>query len=63
MEMIDFGMEKYFYREFDNLHVSICRFCPDLVLSGLNVIDDLILDDGELKVIPLSISGSSEPTP
>lgn len=46
--MINFGMEKYFDWELNDLHVSVGSFGPNFVFSGLNIENNLILDDWEL---------------
>lgn len=55
-------MEKNAHRELDTLHVPVSRLCKNLILSGLNIVDDGLLDDGDLEIETLSIKGGGEGT-
>lgn len=62
MKHVDLRMEKNAYRELDTLHVSVSRLCENFILSGLNIVDDGLLDDGDLEIETLSIEGGREGT-
>ncbi len=55
VEFVDFRMEEHADRNSDGLHIAIGSFAFYLSLSGLNIVDDGVLDDGEFEIVPFSI--------
>jgi hypothetical protein len=52
-----------FNGKFNNLHVSVGGLSTNLFLSSLDIINDLLFDDREFKVISLSVTIGSQSTP
>lgn len=47
-------------RQSNTLHISVSCLCKDLILSGLDIVDDGSLEEGKFEVIALSIDDGIE---
>jgi hypothetical protein len=47
IQPINLGMEKHLDGDSNCLHVSVGSFTSDLPLSGLHIVDNGLLDDGD----------------
>ena len=55
IQFINLRMEQNSHRNPNRLHISIRSLTLDLPLSGLNIINNRILNNRDLKIIPFSI--------
>lgn len=60
VEPVDLRVEEDSHGQLDALHVPIGSFCKDLVLPGLDVVDDWFFEEGELEVEPLAVDAGAE---
>lgn len=61
VEFPDLGVEKHPQRDPDVLHVSIGSLAPDFLLTRLDIVDDGLLQDGDLEVVALTVDLRGQP--
>lgn len=61
VQFADLGVEEDPHGQLDALHVSIGSLSEDLVLPRLHVVDDGLLDEGQLQVVPLPVDLRGQP--
>ncbi len=55
VQLADLRVEQHPHRQLDALHVAVGSLREDLVLPRLHVVDDRLLDEGQLQVVPLPV--------
>jgi len=59
VDVVDLWVEEHPNGQFDVLHVSVGSLCVYFVLSGLHIVDDGLLDEGDQEVdaFPVHLGG------